>query len=67
MSFPNRPKDGEVYQHPNGYDYEYDYSNNTWEKIPETTQLPRYEERQIRKRPARLNEAKPTVDVTVSE
>ena len=44
MSFPNRPRDGEVYQHPNGYDYEYDYSNNTWEKIPETSQLPRYEE-----------------------
>ena len=32
MTFPISPKDGEVFEHPNGYVYEFDEDISTWNK-----------------------------------
>jgi len=62
MTFPISPKDGEVFEHPNGYVYEYDRYNSTWNKT-DKSQLPRVEERRTRKRPLALKEPSPTLEV----
>lgn len=62
MTFPISPKNGEVFEHPNGYVYEYKATCRTWEKT-EKSQLPRVEQRQTRKRPIALKEPSPTLEV----
>ena len=63
MSFPISPKDGEVFEHINGYVYEFDAELSTWNKT-EKSELPRVEQRRTRKRPTALKEPSPTLDVT---
>lgn len=62
MTFPISPKDGEVFEHPNGYVYEFDKATSTWDKT-EQSELPRVEARRIRKRPTALKEPSPTLEV----
>ena len=63
MTFPISPKDGEVFEHPNGYVYEFDESISTWNKT-EKSELPRVELRRTRKRPTvALKEPSPTLEV----
>lgn len=62
MTFPISPKPGEVFEHPNGYVYEFDVRTNTWDKT-EKSELPRMAERQTRKRPTALKEPSPTLEV----
>ena len=63
MSFPISPKNGEVFEHINGYVYEYDSKLSTWNKT-EKSELPRVEQRQVRRRTTALKEPSPTLDVT---
>ena len=62
MTFPISPKHGEVFEHPNGYVYEYDRYTLTWDKTS-LSELPRVEERRTRKRPTALKEPSPTLEV----
>ena len=64
MTFPISPKHGEVFEHPNGYVYEYDEDISTWDKT-EKVELPKVEKkRRTRKRPTKtLKEPSPTLEV----
>ena len=63
MTFPISPKSGEVFEHPNGYVYEYDPDTNTWNKTKKI-ELPKVEKpRRTRKRPTTLKEPSPTLEV----
>ena len=62
MTFPISPKHGEVFEHPNGYVYEFDEDISTWNKT-DKTELPRVEKRRTRKRPTALKEPSPTLEV----
>ena len=64
MTFPISPKSGEVFEHPNGYVYEYDEDTSTWNKT-EKIELPKVEkQRRTRKRPSKtLKEPSPTLEV----
>ena len=64
MTFPISPKRGEVFEHPNGYVYEYDEDISTWNKT-EKIELPKVEKpRRTRKRPSKtLKKPSPTLEV----
>lgn len=63
MTFPITPKNGEVFEHVNGYVYEYNAEYRTWEKT-ELTQLKTISARVSSKPPLPLKEPSPTLDVT---
>ena len=64
MTFPISPKNGEVFEHPNGYVYEYSADTYSWNKT-QKTELPKVEtERRTRKRPSKvLKVPAPTLEV----
>ena len=64
MTFPISPKNGEVFEHSNGYVYEYSESTYAWNKT-QKTELPKIRpERRTRKRPPKtLKVPEPTLEV----
>ena len=64
MTFPISPKDGEVFEHPNGYVYEYSAGTYSWNKT-QKTELPKVKpERRTRPRPTTiLKVPEPTLEV----
>ena len=63
MMFPDSPKDGEVYKHPNGHVYEYDSQTRSWDKTTPFETMTNTTERRTRKRPTALKEPSPTIEI----
>jgi len=64
LTFTKKRKNGEVFEHPNGYVYEYSAGTYSWNKT-QKTELPKVEpERRTRKRPSKtLKVPAPTLEV----
>ena len=65
MMFPETPKQGEVFEHPNGHVYEYDLQTRSWNKtfpFETMTNVPN-NERRTRKRSSALKEPSPTIEI----
>ena len=64
MSFPTFPREGEIYRHPNGYNYVFSADLNTWEKFTDNPDLPKYQQKVVKPKPIKLPKPAPTINVT---